>query len=102
MASGALEYALDGGQHAVEARDLGAQLALTRGGYGVVARAAARRRGTPLGGDPTSLLESLERRIERALLHGQHVAREPLDVLRDGVAMQRLQGECLQNEHVEG
>jgi hypothetical protein len=43
----------------------------------------------------------VQRRIERALLHSDDVARELLQPLRDAVAMQRPQRNDFQDEHVE-
>ena len=46
--------------------------------------------GAPLGLDPAAPLEAVQRRIERALLHAQGVARDQLDALRDRPAVLRL------------
>src|SRR5687767_4119940 len=100
-ASGAAHHALDGDENAVEARDLLAQLPPARRGDRVVARLAPGRRLGPLRRDPPFLLETLEGGIERPLLDREHFVGQPLDVLRDGVAMQRLHGERLEDQHVE-
>src|SRR5450432_486853 len=92
---------MDGDEHAVEARDFLAELLPPGRGDRVVARAPAGRGLAPLRSDPPLFLESLERRVERPLLDGEHIVGELLDVLGDRVAMLRLQRERLQNEHIE-
>jgi hypothetical protein len=47
-------------------------------------------------------LHAVEGGVEGSLLDGEDVIRHPLDVLRDGVAVEGLDGEGLQDEHVEG
>src|SRR5438270_2497491 len=58
-------------------------------------------RRSPLRVDPAAILEAVERRIERALIDLQHVARDLLDPLRDAPAVHRLERERLENQHVE-
>src|SRR6266540_631538 len=45
----------------------------------------------PLGAHPPALLETMEGRVQRALLHLQDVARHLLQPLGDGVAVRRPQ-----------
>jgi len=54
-----------------------------------------------MGGDPTTAFQPVQSRIERALLNPQHLARDLLDTLGNGPAMQRFQGEGPENEQVE-
>ena len=43
----------------------------------------------------------MERRIERALVDLEDVARDLLDALGDAPAVHCLEGQCLEDEHVE-
>jgi len=43
--------------------------------------------GAPFGGDPAGGFEPLQRRIERALVHAQHVVGDLLNALRDAPAV---------------
>ncbi len=74
---------------------------LPAGGDGVVAGPLVVGRLPPLGLDPALLPHPLERRIERPLLHLEHLARHPVEVLRDAVAVHGLHGQRLEDEHVE-
>jgi hypothetical protein len=47
------------------------------------------------------VLEAVQGRIERTLLHLEHVARQLPDAFGDRPAMERLECERLQNEQVE-
>ena len=58
-------------------------------------------RRVPFRVDPALLLQPVKRRVERALIDAQHVARDLLDALRDAPAVHRLERERLQDEHVE-
>src|SRR5437762_5888219 len=55
----------------------------------------------PLRGDPTLVLETLERGIERSLLDQQHVVGELSNPPRDGPPVQRLEHERLEDEQIE-
>jgi hypothetical protein len=57
--------------------------------------------GVPLGVDPPLLLEAVQRRVERPLVHAQHITRDLLDALRDAPPMHRLERERLQDQHVQ-
>jgi hypothetical protein len=48
------------------------------------------------------MLEAVERGIERPLLDEQDLVRELLDAARDRPAMERFEGQRLQNQQVEG
>src|SRR6188508_2839162 len=86
-ASGGPHDPLDGDEQAVEVRDLLRQLLPAEWRELVVARAAVGGCLPPLGRHPSLELYALERRVERALLHLQHVLRELLEMLRDPIAV---------------
>src|SRR5882724_5037960 len=50
---------------------------------------------SPLGRDPSLLLELVEGRVERAVAHLEDVLRDRLETLADGPAIHRLEGEHL-------
>src|SRR5690349_6001782 len=58
----------------------------------IESRATVVLRGAPIGGDPALFLQTLQRRIERALLHLEDVIGELADPLRDRPAVHRLEG----------
>src|SRR5207253_10227078 len=58
-------------------------------------------RDAPLGGDPALTFQSLKRRIERTLVHPQHVLRQILDALRNRPPVQLLGGDGAQNQKIE-
>ncbi len=51
--------------------------------------------------DPALLLQAVQSRIERALLHLQHFAGDLLDALGDSPAVAALNGEGLKNQEIE-
>ena len=53
-------------------------------------------------GDEALVLEAEERGIERTLLDGELVAGDLLDAEENAVAVERAEGDRLQDEHVEG
>ena len=95
------EDAVDGEQGGVESFDLFAEPSPARSSDGVVASAAPCGRLTPLGRDPTLLQQPLERGVQRSLLDHQRVVREALHLLGDGVAVERLSREGLEDQHLE-
>src|SRR5215207_4423880 len=58
-------------------------------------------RRAPLGRNPPLPLDAVERGVERALFHPQHVVGHQDDTLPDSVPVQRTDRERLQDEHVE-
>src|SRR6185436_18027793 len=56
----------------------------------------------PLGGDPAFLFELVQRRVERAVAHLQHVAGDLLEALADRPGVERLEREDLEDQEVEG
>src|SRR6476646_10175870 len=99
--SGAIEDARDGPHGALVAGDFFAELFAARRGDRVVARAATGGRSLPARSDPAFLLEALERGAERSRFDVQRVVRQPVDVLDDRVAVHRLNGERLENKHLQ-
>ena len=76
-------------------------LAPPRVGQEVVARPAVVLGDPPLRVDPALPLHALERRIQRALLDREHVARHGLDPLGQPPPVHRLQRERAQHEELE-
>src|SRR5688572_26598270 len=58
-------------------------------------------RDTPIGGDPPLTFQSLERRVERALVDLKHVVRQQLDPLRDRPPVELLGGDGAHDQEVE-
>src|SRR5260370_9963831 len=58
-------------------------------------------RCSPARLDPTLALETMERGIERALLHEQNFAGNLMDALRDGPAVLRLKRQRAHNHEVQ-
>src|SRR5207253_4732763 len=56
----------------------------------------------PLGGDPSPSLQSVQRRVERAMLHLKEVVGGPLNMLANLMTMRRTIKKCSQDEHVQG
>lgn len=54
-----------------------------------------------MGLDQAAAFESVEGRIERALLDAQHVARHLLHSFGDGPTMLRTEGNCSENEQIQ-
>src|SRR5438067_4953166 len=92
---------VDRQDQAVELAALGGEPFSAGGGQRVVARAAIVFGGGPVGLRPSPEEEALQRRVERALAHLQHVVREELQPLRDAVAVLRAARERLQDQQVE-
>ena len=67
----------------------------------VVARAPVVLGRAPERRDPAAILEAVQGRVERAVLHLEHLVRPTLDRMRDGVAVCGPDTERLQDEQVE-
>ncbi len=80
---------------------LGGKLGAAGGGERIKLGVAAGVRLRPFGANPSLLLQAMERRIERALLHLQHLTGDLLDALGDGPAVLRLERDGFQDEQVE-
>src|ERR1051326_2807213 len=94
-------HEVDRARQPVPVRELGVEAPAARRGQRVELRLAPAVGRAPLGFDPPLLLERVERRVERSLLHLQLVFRDLLDALRDRPAMLRLERDDFQNEEVE-
>jgi hypothetical protein len=84
-----------------ESRFLDAELLSPGSRERVEARSPVVRRNLPRGQHPSLDEHPLQRRIQRSLFDRQHVRRQHLDVLRDAVAVHRLDRQRLQNQHLE-
>jgi hypothetical protein len=62
---------------------------------------AIRSRLLPFGDNPSLLLQTMQRGIERAVLHLQKIACGPLNVLADLMAVSRSMKKRPQDEHVK-
>ena len=65
-------------------------------------RLASGFRRFPFGSQQTPLLETMQRRVERALLDSERFFRDLLDALRDRVTVQRPERSDLKNQQVKG
>ena len=52
-------------------------------------------------GRQSSMFQAVERRVKRTLVHRQHVFRHLLDAFGDRPAVQRTEGQRLENQQVE-
>src|SRR5215471_13289725 len=95
------ENAGDGGGHAQPGCLLVVELAAAQRGQLVELRLPPGFRRRPLRSEPSALLETMEGRIERALLDLQHVAGDLLEPLGDGVAMDRSETHHFQDQQIE-
>src|SRR5262249_25939868 len=80
---------------------LGFELGASGARQRVELRTAAILRRAPFRLNPSLVLHPVQRGIKRPLLHLQCFARDLLDALRDGPAMQRLEREYAENQQVE-
>src|SRR6185437_6306019 len=70
-------------------------------GEGVVLRAAVVLGGAPFAFDEAIAIEAAKGREQRAGVHAEDAAADLLDAEGDAVAMERLEGERLEDQHVE-
>src|SRR4051794_32181486 len=77
------------------------ELAAARAREAVHLRAAVVAGRLPLGAQPALLLELVERRIQRAVAHGERVARYLPQAEADRVAVQRLERDDLHDQQVQ-
>src|SRR5262245_20507428 len=101
LVGGGAERGGYGGGEAVPSRGLLAKPLPAVRGDGVVLRAPAVVALPPLGVDQPLRLEPVQRGIERSLRNLERVPRYLPDPEQHPVAVQRLQGHRLQDEHVE-
>src|SRR4029077_1581622 len=80
----------------------GGKLFAAGGGEAVEASLAIFRRGAPCGGDPALLQETLEGRVEGAVLDFEGVAGSLLNELGDGVTVEGSPAKGAEDDEVEG
>src|SRR6187549_3425485 len=88
--SGLLEEESNRGREPLPAFEFSFELPAPLAGEGVELRASAEIRIPPRGRDPASLLEPVQRGIERSLSDRQDVAGERLHAFRNAPAVERL------------
>src|SRR5512144_1450103 len=96
-----LEQPGDGAGAAVPVCGLGVELFAAGTGEAVELRAAGVLRVTPLGVEPAGALESLEGGEERPRIDLEDAARDLFDSTRDAEAVERLEAQRLEDEHVQ-
>ena len=77
------------------------ELQTTRTRQRVVLGPTPRGRLAPLGDNPALVLQAMQRRIECAGAHLEHLAGDLLDAKRDAPAVHRLERECLQDQEIQ-
>jgi hypothetical protein len=97
-----VENARHEGGHAVPVVGFGAELTAAGGGEAVELGLAFVVGLPPLRGDEALMLQAEERGVKRALLDGELIAGDLLDAQENAVAVERAEGDRLQDEHVEG
>src|SRR4029453_8544911 len=96
------EHAIDGGGDRLPARLLAGQLFLARRGQFVHARPPSGVLRNPCCPNPPAFLHAVQRRVERAFLHPEHVAGRFLDRGHERVAVQSwAPREKLQDQEIE-
>jgi len=81
---------------------LDAELTVARGGELVVAPAAVVLGDAPGRLEPSSSLHAQQRGVQRPLGDEEDVAGHRLDAVGDAPSMHGLEGERLQNQHLQG
>lgn len=59
-------------------------------------------RRPPERGDPASILQAMQGRVERSVFHLKHLVRAPFYGVCDCLAMGGAKHECLEDQHVQG
>src|SRR4051794_41428661 len=77
------------------------ELFLALGGEAVELCVAAIFGFAPFGPEPAAVFQAVERGIERALLHLEDIAGDLPDAQGDAVAVDRTEGDDLEDKHVE-
>src|SRR5206468_8801130 len=96
-----VQQARDGGRPAAPVSRLDLELLAAGAREAVVLRSARILRRTPLSVEPPRALEPVEGGEQRAWIDLKHVACDLLDPARNPEAVQRLQAQRLEDEHVE-
>ena len=78
------------------------QLPLARLGKVVEAHLPAARGVLPLRSNPTLLLETMEGRLERAVVNAENIGGGLLDQFGDSVSVRCTAKQCAQDDHVQG
>src|SRR5690349_2371025 len=100
-ASGGSKDHFDGRSESPPALRLLSQGAPAGRGEAVKARASIALRRPPFARDEPLVLEALQRRVERALVHLERTVGDLLDALADPPSMHGGERERLQNEHLD-
>src|SRR5262245_41946094 len=100
--SGLSQYETDAARQPLPGGFFLCQAFLARLRQTVEASAAIVFRGAPVRRDPSLLFETLKRRVERPLLHGENLVGELTNPLRNRPAVQRLEGDGLHDQQVNG
>ena len=93
--------ARDRGGHLVPPAGFDVELLPAQRRQAIELRAAVVLGRAVLERDPPALDQAVQRRIQRPLLHQQHVVRSLLDRLGNGVAVRRADPQRSQNQHVQ-
>src|SRR5688500_8617927 len=101
MSSRGCEHAGDGIRVALPRRELGAELCSAPRGELVELCFAVVLRETPLALDPPLSLETMQGRVERALLDEKGAIAPFADGARDGVPVRWAPGQRLENQEIE-
>src|SRR5664279_222610 len=96
-----MENVLDRRREQPPVRLLLGESLLPRGGQRVELRAPPLGRDPPAAAHEPLILETVEGRVERALIHLQHVVRELADSLRDPPTVQRRGEDGLEDQEIE-
>src|ERR1700722_13640441 len=102
--SGLLElyYAGDGCGQAVPVSRLFLKLLPPQPGQRIKLGATIIFTRLPLSRDPTLLFQFVQRRVERSVTDLQHIAGDLLQTLADGPAIEGLQRQYFQDQHIQG
>jgi len=93
---------LDGLRESIPVRLFGGELFASDGGEFVELGLAAVVGGSPFGVEPAAFFEAMEGWIERALLDLEDLLGDLANAVGDAIAMDRAEGDDLEDEHVEG
>src|SRR5438128_9342595 len=91
----------DGSSQLVPPARLNLELLATLGGQVIELRAAVVLRRALIERNPTTLDQAVQRRIQRTLLHLQHMIRAVLDRFGNRMAVSRPEPECPENQQVQ-
>src|SRR5881396_1746804 len=100
-ASGGFQYQIDGSRKALPIGGLFDELLAPGRSQLVELGLAVVLRSAPLRTDPSLLLQTIERRIKRALLHSQSLFGHLADQHRDSEPVHRAELKRLEDKHIE-